>query len=135
MNTDSAIATILLLITILLSQFIVTIASFLNLGRYGGSVPPPPPIWFERQSDDIVTIDGRHYKAMSDDEAVEFIWGGAKDISVTESKIMVYKDGSWKIVQSSSAWEFENDPDWLTSIDIEAISEVVFSVNLKEGVS
>jgi hypothetical protein len=32
---------------------------------------------FERVSDDVVLIDGKHYRAMSDDEACKFIWGDA----------------------------------------------------------
>ena len=35
--------------------------------------------------------------------------------------IIVYKDGSWKIVGLDEAWEFANDPDWLVSIPINEI--------------
>lgn len=31
--------------------------------------------------------------------------------------IVVYKDGTYKKVEQS--WEFENDPDWLVTIDLE----------------
>jgi hypothetical protein len=34
--------------------------------------------------------------------------------------IIVYKDGSWKVVSEDQAWEFQNDPDWLVSIPLQA---------------
>lgn len=37
-------------------------------------------------------------------------------------KTIVYKDGSYKIVEDKSAWEYQNDPDYLTTIDLESIT-------------
>lgn len=34
-------------------------------------------------------------------------------------KIVVWKDGSWKVVEHS--WEYENDPDWLVTIPLSRI--------------
>ena len=31
-------------------------------------------------------------------------------------KIVVYKNGTYRIVYES--WEYENDPDWLVTIDL-----------------
>lgn len=31
---------------------------------------------------------------------------------------IVYKDGSWLDVDSRAAWEYWNDPDYLTSFDL-----------------
>lgn len=30
--------------------------------------------------------------------------------------IIVYRDGTWKQVKAASAWEYENDPDYLVTI-------------------
>lgn len=30
---------------------------------------------FERLSDDVILIDGKHYSEMGDDEVVKYIWG------------------------------------------------------------
>lgn len=35
--------------------------------------------------------------------------------------IVVYKDGTWKRVDV--AWEFESDPDWFVTIDLEDSGE------------
>lgn len=32
--------------------------------------------------------------------------------------IIVWKDGSYKFVEFNSAWEFENDKDWLVTIPL-----------------
>lgn len=41
------------------------------------------------------------------------------------SKIVIWKNGDHKYVQNGVTWEYENDPDWLVTIDIQ-------SKNLKE---
>jgi len=40
-----------------------------------GTIPPKSAKVFERESDDVVLIDGRHYRAMSDEETADFVWG------------------------------------------------------------
>lgn len=35
--------------------------------------------------------------------------------------IVVYKDGSYIRTKGDSSWEFENDPDWLVSIDLKSV--------------
>lgn len=32
-------------------------------------------------------------------------------------KIIVWKNGDYKFVPANSTWEYENDPDWLVTID------------------
>ena len=33
-----------------------------------------------------------------------------------ENVVVVWKDGSHKVVNSNESWEFENDNDWLVTI-------------------
>lgn len=35
--------------------------------------------------------------------------------------LIIYKNESWKVVDSKSAWEYENDPDWFMSIPVDSI--------------
>ena len=35
--------------------------------------------------------------------------------------IVVYRDGSWKTVKKNHAWEYQNDPDWLVTINMDEI--------------
>jgi hypothetical protein len=36
-------------------------------------------------------------------------------------KVVVYKDGSWKVAANGITWENENDPEWLVTIDLTKI--------------
>lgn len=38
-----------------------------------------------------------------------------------ETKIVIYKDGSYKIVKDGMTWEYENDKDWFSTIKLEHI--------------
>ena len=42
-----------------------------------GPMPPKSVKVFERESDDVVLIDGKHYHAMSDLETADFVWGSS----------------------------------------------------------
>lgn len=44
-----------------------------------------------------------------------------KAIKAYNPKIVVYKDGSYKIVKSGITWEYENDKDWFTTISLNLI--------------
>lgn len=44
------------------------------------------------------------------------IWIAARDFYTGHSRTIVYKDGTWKSVEAKSAWEYENDPDYLVTI-------------------
>ncbi len=35
-------------------------------------------------------------------------------------KVVVYKDGTYKFVENGITWEYENDPDWLVTIELPA---------------
>ena len=39
-----------------------------------------------------------------------------KDMETT--KIVIWKDGSYKIILEGLTWEYENDIDWLTTITL-----------------
>ena len=38
------------------------------------------------------------------------------------SKIVVYKDGSFKLIKDGITWEYENDENWLVTIKIDTES-------------
>ena len=42
---------------------------------------------FERPSDDVVIIDGKHYKIMSDKECAEYIWGAKPEQSKLDAAL------------------------------------------------
>lgn len=37
-------------------------------------------------------------------------------------KIVVWKDGTYIYVKNGITWEYENDPDWLLTIDISEVT-------------
>ena len=41
---------------------------------------------------------------------------------MNEKSIVVWKDGSYKLVNSNESWEYENDEDWLTTITISSLT-------------
>jgi hypothetical protein len=42
-----------------------------------------------------------------------------------ETKIVVYKDGTWTVVENGVTWEYENDKDWLVTISIAQIEKEI----------
>ncbi len=38
----------------------------------------------------------------------------------SKSKIVVFKNGDYKIIESGITWEYENDNDWLVTIDLKS---------------
>lgn len=55
-----------------------------------------------------------------------------KSENLREEKIVVYKDGSYKVIPDGITWEFENDKDWLVTIpthrtqELKQIRELIF---------
>ena len=41
--------------------------------------------------------------------------------SIINKAIVVWKDGSYKVVDKNSSWEFENDQNWLLTINLSEI--------------
>ena len=54
---------------------------------------------------------------LSQDEVREDLNNFINEIA-QECKIVIYKDGSYKIVEDGITWEYENDEDWLSSINL-----------------
>lgn len=54
-----------------------------------------------------------------------------KGVSMSTTKnIVIYKDGSW--LTCDEAWEYEQDPDWLTTIKLpELLADLELSERLR----
>ena len=44
-----------------------------------------------------------------------------------------YKDGSWKDVGNNHAWEYENDPDWKETEDLESTNKCKNGTKIPNG--
>lgn len=40
-----------------------------------------------------------------------------------ETKIVIYKDKSWKKVEDGITWEYENDPDWFMTVKLSDLNK------------
>jgi hypothetical protein len=40
-----------------------------------------------------------------------------------EGSIVVWKDGSYKYIKDGITWEYENDKDWLVTIDLRQVGK------------
>lgn len=45
------------------------------------------------------------------------------------TKIVIWKDGSYKVISDGITWEFEQEKDWLTTIPLQEILIVLEKVN------
>lgn len=71
-------------------------------------------------------------KSVSVQQALLKVWNetaqeqlriGAVNLNyMNEKSIVVWKDGSYKLVNSNESWEYENDEDWLTTITISSLT-------------
>lgn len=44
---------------------------------------------------------------------------------MSKVKIVVYKDGTWTIIENGVTWECEEDKDWLVTISMEQIENEI----------
>lgn len=42
---------------------------------------------------------------------------------MSDKSLVVWRDGSWKEVETNSAWEYQNDADWLVTIPLKQDAE------------
>ena len=61
-------------------------------------------------------IPKKHVKQYKEDFDSVFQIG---ETAERECSIIVYKDGTYKLVESLNSWEYEQDKDWLTTIKID----------------
>ena len=40
---------------------------------------------------------------------------------INKSRLVVWKDGSYRYFENGITWEYENDPDWLATIELKTM--------------
>ena len=72
---------------------------------------------FNRRKSGLFDEDGEHYTGVLISKSEVELMGKIIEI-YQKLKIVVWMDGSTALIDDGNSWEYENDPNWLTTIEV-----------------